>query len=291
LSPPESTWSKVLLCMILNIITLWLASLYGQNPGVACLSHLSRALWSLGYPDQALKCSQEAITLAQDLSHPQSLAFALFAAGLLCYFRGEGEATQERAESLIALSGEHGFTFYLATGTMMQGWTLAKPGQGEEAITQMRQGLSALQATGAELPRVVWSSPLAEAHGKVGRPQEGLTVLAEALAFVDKTGWRFHEAELYRVKGILILQSQVQSPKSQVEKDVEKCFRKAIEIAQRQQAKSWELRAVMSLSRLWQQQGKKAEARQLLAEIYNWFTEGFDTKDLQEAKALLDELG
>ncbi len=143
---------------------------------------------------------------------------------------------------------------------------------------------------------------LAEAYGKAGQVEEGLTVLAEALAAVDKNGERMYEAELYRLKGELSLQSGVRSPKSEItspqhpapssqaEAEAESCFLKAVEIARQQQAKLLELRAVMSLSRLWQQQGKKAEARQMLVEIYGWFTEGFDTKDLQEAKALLEEL-
>ena len=119
---------------------------------------------------------------------------------------------------------------------------------------------------------------------------EGLTALAEALAAVNKTGERYYEAELYRLKGTLTLQSEVRDPKSEVEREAEECFQKAIDIARRQNAKSLELRAVMSLSRLWQQQGRKEEAHQLLSEIYNWFTEGFDTKDLQDAKTLLEEL-
>ncbi len=135
---------------------------------------------------------------------------------------------------------------------------------------------------------------LAEAYGKGGQAEEGLSALSEALAVVDKTGERYYEAELYRLKGELTLKSEVKTSqnKSQasLESEAEECFLKAIEIARRQQAKSWELRAVISLARLWQQQGKKAEARQMLAEIYGWFTEGFDTADLQEAKALLDEL-
>jgi len=132
---------------------------------------------------------------------------------------------------------------------------------------------------------------LAEAYGKGGQAEEGLHVLAEALAHVDKTGERYYEAELYRLKGELTLQQlKVQGSKFKVEEEVEECFLKAIEIARWQQAKSLELRAVMSLARLWQQQGKKDEARQMLAEVYGWFTEGFDTADLQEAKALLEEL-
>jgi predicted ATPase len=154
----------------------------------------------------------------------------------------------------------------------------------------MRQGLAAYQAMGAEYMRPYFLALLAEAYGKGGQVEEGLSTLAEALTVVDNTGERVYEAELYRLKGELTLRSQVPSPKSQVEEEAEECFYKAIEIARRQQAKSLELRAAMSLSRLWQQRGKRDEARQMLAEIYGWFTEGFDTKDLQEAKALLAEL-
>ena len=155
----------------------------------------------------------------------------------------------------------------------------------------MRQGLAACRALGVELFRPLYLASLAEVYGKVGQVEEGLALLAEALATVGRTGERVSEAELYRLKGELTLaQSGVQSLESGVQEEAKECFQKAIEIARHQQAKSLELRAVMSLSRLWQSQGKKDEARQLLAEIYNWFTEGFDTKDLQEAKALLEEL-
>jgi predicted ATPase len=146
------------------------------------------------------------------------------------------------------------------------------------------------RATGTEVQWPYYLGLLAAAYRKVGQVEEGFTALSEALAIVDKTGERYDEAELYRLKGTLTLQSQVPSPRSQIEKEAEECFWKAIEIARRQSAKSLELRATTSLARLWQQQGKKDEARQLLAEIYDWFTEGFDTKDLQEAKALLDGL-
>ncbi len=154
----------------------------------------------------------------------------------------------------------------------------------------MRQGLAAARATGVELGRPADLAQLAAACGKAGQTEEGLTVLAEALAVVDETGERVYEAELYRLKGELTLaQSSVQSLESRV-KEAEACFLKAIEIARRQQAKSLELRATMSLARLWRQQGKQKDAHQMLAEIYGWFTEGFDTADLQEAKALLEEL-
>jgi class 3 adenylate cyclase/predicted ATPase len=261
----------------------------GQDQGVFCRADVGWALWYLGYPDQAMRRIQEALTLAQELSHPFSLALALDVASMVHHLRGEGQATQEQAEAAIALATEQGFPFFLAAGTIERGWALAEQGQGGEGIAQIRQGLPAFPAMGMEAYRTYWLALLAEACGKVEQVKEGLTVLAEALAIVDKTGERFYEAELYRLKGQLTLGSKVKSHKLKVE-EAEACFLKAIEIAQHQQAKSWELRAVMSLARLWQQQGKKDEARQMLAEIYGWFTEGFDTADLQEAKALLEEL-
>jgi predicted ATPase len=171
---------------------------------------------------------------------------------------------------------------------------VAVQGQAEDGIKQIHQGLATTRATGAELNRPYHLALLAEAYGKAGQGEEGLPALAEALDLVNKTGERWYEAELHRLKGELTLaQSRVHRPPSTVhnpQSEAEECFRKAIEIARQQRAKLWELRAVMSLARLWQQQGKKDEARQQLAEIYGWFTEGFDTKDLQEAKALLEDL-
>src|SRR5262249_18246205 len=175
-------------------------------------------------------------------------------------------------------------------GAVLQGWALAEQGQVEEGISQIRQGLVTHQAVGAGMFHSYFLALLAEAYGKAEQAEDGLAALAEALTVVDKSGERFYEAELYRIKGTLTLESQVKSHKSKVE-EAEAYFLEAIDIARKQQAKSLELRAVMSLSRLWQQQGKKEEARRMLAEIYGWFTEGFDTKDLQDAKALLQELG
>jgi class 3 adenylate cyclase/predicted ATPase len=278
-----------------------LAVLYSQDPKVASLSNTALVLWELGYLDQALKSVHDAFALARELGHPFSLAYALICAAFLHQFRREGQLAQEWAEATVALCTEHGFSFWLMYGTMVKGWSLVEQGQGEEGVAQMRQGFAAVQATGVELGRPTDLALLAEAYGKVGRAEEGLALLAEAGAVVDKTGERFHEAELYRLKGELTLQQfQVQGSKFKVENpqsaicnpqlEAEACFLKALEVARQQQAKSLELRAVMSLSRLWQQQGKKDKARQMLAEIYGWFREGFDTKDLQEAKALLEQL-
>ena len=280
----------------------------GIEPGVFGLSYAALVLWHLGYPDQALQKSEAARTLAQELSHPFSLAAARVYAAMSHQLRRERALTQEWAEAGITLAREHGFPVWLGQGTVLQGWALAEQGQSEEGITQIRQGLATRQAVGAGIFQSYYLALLAEAYGKAGQAEEGLAALAEALTVVDKSGERFYEAELYRLKGQLTLEtsleesrtspkqsSQVSSHKPQVpntqwQAEAEACFQKAIEIAQRQQAKSLELRAAMSLARLWQQQDKREEARQLLADIYGWFTEGFDTPDLQEAKTLLEEL-
>ena len=254
-----------------------------------------------GYPDQALKRSQEATGLGRRAVSPLSLAYALVVAAWFHLLRREWQLARERAEALITLSTEQGFPYFLAMGNFLRGRALAEQGQVEEGIAQIHQGLTVYRATGAEMGVRIMLALLAEAYGKVGRVEEGLTVLAEALAQVDKTGERYYEAELYRLKGELLLAQEGKEQRARSEEQgakietdpqgkAEECFLKAIEISQRQQAKSLELRAVMSLSRLWQQQGKQAEAHQMLSEIYNWFTEGFDTKDLQEAKALMEEL-
>ncbi|MGH8069201.1 MAG: hypothetical protein ACRERE_28995 [Candidatus Entotheonellia bacterium] len=276
-----------------------LAFLYGSDPGVICLAYRAFAVWCLGYPDQALQSMHEALMLAQRLAHPHSLAFALTWAAILHWLRREGQATKEQAEAAIALATEQRFPFWVAQGAIMRGWALADQGQGEKGIAQLLEGVIAYRATGAEVFLTGWPALLAEAYGKVGQTEEGLHVVDEALTLVEKKGEHVYEAELYRLKGTLLLPSIVQHLRSEVAKGpepgvrslksaAEECFWKAIEVARQQQAKSLELRAAMSLARLWQQQGKKAEARQLLAEVYSWFTEGFDTADLQEAKALLD---
>jgi predicted ATPase len=173
---------------------------------------------------------------------------------------------------------------------ILRGWALAATGQGEAGIAQLCQGLTAARATGAEILRTYYLALLVDAYQTGGQREAGLAVLVEALAQVEKTEERFWEAELYRLKGELLLQEREPGGCRQDETEAETCFRQAIEIAQRQGAKSLELRSTVSLSRLWQRQGKKAEARQVLAEIFSWFTEGFDTVDLIEAKTLLEEL-
>ncbi len=257
-----------------------------SDPGVYCLSFVAWVLWLLGYPEQALKRSQAALTLARELSHPPSLASALIFAVMLHQLRRERQLTQDRAEAAIALALEQGLPHQVAYGTIMRGWALAMQGQWEQGMAQIQQGLVAQHATGAEIARPSFLALLAEAHAAAGQAEAGLGVLAEALALVDHTGERYWEAEVYRRKGEFLLRQAVPAAPQ-----AEACFQQALAVARRQQAKSWELRTALSLARLWQQQGKRAEAQELLAPIYSWFTEGFDTADLQDARALLEGLG
>jgi class 3 adenylate cyclase/predicted ATPase/energy-coupling factor transporter ATP-binding protein EcfA2 len=260
--------------------------LYGEDTGVVCRSHAAAALWYLGYPDQGLTQSQEALALAQQIAHPFSLGFALVFAAIVHQYRREARAVHRCAEATLSLAMAQGFPLWRAQGAIFRGWTLAQQaGQVQEGIVQIEQGLSALRATGTELVRPYRLALLAEAHGTLGEPEAGLTVLTEALTLAETTGERWYEPELYRLKGALLLQ---QSSDNQAEG--EHCFQKALDIARNQQAKSFELRTATSLARLWCQQGKRPEAHDLLAPVYGWFTEGFDTLDLKDAKALLDDL-
>jgi predicted ATPase len=260
-----------------------LASLYGQDPGVACRSWEALALWLLGYPDRAAERSREALALARGFAHSYTLAYALEFAAWFHHFRREEQRTQECAEAATELSLEQGFMAFVEWGTIWRGWALTT--RGEDGIAQISQGLAAWRALGGEILRPSLLALLAEAHGKTGRSAEGLAVLAEALDVADKNGERHYQAELYRLKGEFLLASSTEN-----QPEAEVCFHTAIAIARQQSAKSLELRAVMSLSRLYQQQGKQAEARPMLAEIYGWFTEGFDTPDLVDAAAQLNSL-
>ena len=191
----------------------------------------------------------------------------------------------EQAAAAMTLATEQGFAQWVARGTVLHGWALAMQGQGEAGLAGMRQGLAAELATGSTLLRPYFLGLLAEAYGAGGHPDEGLAVLAEALAVLDTTEVRFYAAELYRLKGALLLQQAVPDAAQ-----ADACFHQALDVARQQQAKSFELRAATSLARLWQSQDKRQEAYDLLAPVYGWFTEGFDTADLQEAQALLEEV-
>lgn len=254
-----------------------------QNPGVACRSYAAWALWCLGYPEQALQRNRQALALAHTLSHPYSLAYVrCYAAGLHLY-RREAQRAQEQAAAAMALATEHALPLWGAMGTWLYGWALADQGHRTDGIAHIRQGLKAWQATGAALTVPAYLATLAAAYGQEGQWEEALALVQEALALVQDSGERFWEAELYRLKGALLLQTPAAASQA------EACFQQALSTASRQQAKALELRAATSLGRLWQAQGKQDAAHALLAPIYHWFTEGCDTADLQEARAFLEQ--
>ena len=261
--------------------------LYGQDPRVGSLAFGAVALWLLGYPDQAVHRSREAVALARESGQPSSLALALHFAAMLRQYRREGPAVQECAEGTAAIATEHRLSFWLANGLVMRGWALAEQGAWACGIAQLRQGLTAWVATNGEAHRTYYLALLADALGRGGQIEEGLSVLAEALALTNSTGEGYHRAELHRLQGEFLLRQQSAEVAC---REAEACFRRALTIARGQQARSLELRAAMSLTRVCQKQDRQAEARPILAECYDWFTEGFDTPDLREANELLNDV-
>lgn len=274
----------------------------GQDPRSGCLSWLGWVLWHLGYPDQAVARSQEAITFAHERGLWASEAAARHFATAVYRFRGDSLAVLESAESVISLATERELPQWLASGTFLKGWALADQGQPEKGIAYMQQGIDGWRALGND-QLAQPSMMLAEVYGKAGRVVEGLRLLQTTVPLIEQSGERWWEAELYRVEGELTLAgtgeedgpaSGVRCPVSKTEdspaSEAEECFLRAIEVSRQQQAKSLELRATVRLARLWQEQDKQSAAHKMLSDIYGWFTEGFDTKDLREAKALLEEL-
>jgi len=262
-----------------NLLGSW------QDHGVTSLSFLALILALQGHLDQARETSRRALELAEQLSHPYSRTFALyFASWLHALFEEHGEAG-ERAECTVALATEHGFAIFAAVGTALRGWADATQGSAPGGIAELSRGLAAYRGTGAEFLRPHHLALLADACQHHGREEEALTALADALVLVDKTDERWWEGELHRLAGEVLWRQTEADPVR-----VERCFQKALGVARNQEAKFLELRATVSLTRLWQRLGSRAEAYDLLAQIYGWFSEGFDIPDLQEAKALLGEL-
>jgi predicted ATPase len=257
----------------------------GFDSGVNCLSYMGLILWTLGYPDEALRKGDEAIALAQGLSHPLSLAFAEGLVGYLRQYRQEAQEAQVIAEQLLALSAEQGFRHWTAQANVTRGWATAKQRHQDEGIAQIQSGVAEFRAIGnkALLPHAL--CVLAEAYIEGGRFEEALIVLTEATAAADQYEIRHYEPEMHRLKGELLLKQDHSRTA-----EAQGCFQRAVELARKQNAKSLELRATTSLARLLSDSGRRDEARTMLAEIYNWFTEGFDTADLRAARALLDEL-
>src|SRR5262249_35922691 len=257
----------------------------GHDPGVACHVHAALTLWLLGYPAQARAHVHDALALAHDIGHPSSRAFARRWAAHVAQLRRDVPAVYEHAEAAVALATAQGFPLWAAMGTSLRGWALAMQGQGGAGLALVRQGSAAFQATGAALNVPFLCTVLADVADSLGQTPDGLQALAEAHTLVEQHGERYWEAEVYRLQGVL-LRRQPGTPPAEAGRR----WQPARAVARRREQKARELRAAMSLARLWQQQDKHTAAYELLAPIYGWFTEGFDTADLQEAKALLEAL-
>jgi predicted ATPase/class 3 adenylate cyclase len=260
---------------------------YGDNPAVSARNALAEVLWLLGYPDQALRCSEENLVILRSLvQHPYSVAFGITLAAFLRQYLGDPPAARALAEEAMVISEAHGLGYMGAMASMFEGWARTREGELDEGMAQMRRGLAAQLATGAELVRPYWLWLITEVCLESGAALEGLALLDEAEAAVQQTSERYWEAEIHRLRGRLLLATaEPAAPAS-----AEACYRRALEVARRQGTRSLELRAAVSLSRLWQAAGRHDEARELLAPIYERFTEGLDHPELREAAALLDEL-
>ncbi len=257
----------------------------GADPGVGSLCQGAWITLALGQPDQAVARTEQGLALARQLAHPFSETWALTATAAVHQLRGEPQKAQEHAEGALRIAKQWGFALYVGWASVLRGWALVEQGGGADAITEIRTGIDASRATGADLLIPYWLGLLASAYRRLGQAPDGLAAVAEAQAEVARTGERIWEAELNRLKGELLLECDAAN-----EGEAEACFRSAIEIAATQAAKYWELRAATSLARLWRRQNKQAEAHDLLLKNYDWFMEGFDTADLQAARSLLGDL-
>jgi serine/threonine protein kinase/predicted ATPase len=261
--------------------------IYGQDPGVACLAFGAVAHWLLGYPELAMKRSRQAIALGRELGHPTSHALSHYFGTMLWQYCRDASAVQKGAEATTAIATEHGLSLWLANGLVMGGWAQAELGESAKGIAMIRKGLADWLATGAETHRTYFLGLLAESLARGGQIEEALVVIAHALAMMQDTGTVFHGAELYRLQGeFLLRKNETDSARA----EAEACFHKAMVIARNQQAKSLELRGAMSLARLYQKQNRQADAGPILAACYGSFTEGFNTADLKDAKALLEQI-
>jgi len=262
-----------------------LATRFGQDTRVSILSYRSWALWSLGYPGAALADAEQALNDAREIGHAAVLLYALFHVSFTHIHCAKYAAANREADELVSLVHEKGAVFWKAHGMLLQGCVLALTGKASAAVQMISSGITAFRATGTASLMPAYLSHLARAHAELGQFDDAWRCIGEAMTAVETTKEKWWEAEVRRVAGEIVLKS----PLSDAAK-AEAYFERALSVAREQQAKSWELRAAMSMARLWRDQGKRDAARDLLAPVYSWFTEGFDTLDLNEAKALLDEL-
>jgi adenylate cyclase len=248
---------------------------------------MSLILLLQGYPDRALTRSREALAAAYEMDHAFSTSQALYLTSWLHLIRGEREIVQERARALITLTAEHGLSGWSSHGTIFHGWALADSGAPDTGIAQLRQGLAAKEASGVYQHTPGKLGLLAEIFTRIKNSGEALKLLDDALARVDRLEERWFEADLHRLKGEALL---ALSTERATEAEAETCYHQALAVARGQGARLWELRAATSLAGLWRDQGRHAEAHDVLAPVYGWFTEGFALRDLKDARALLNEL-
>jgi predicted ATPase len=260
-------------------------SLPGLVDGVFVRAYGCHAVWHLGDASGAVRLIDNGIRHARSVADPFSIALALDYSAMLHQFNGNHHIAGEQALEAMELCSQHHFSYYLAWATIIHGWVLATEGQIDDGLAQMQSGLADLEATGAGLRRPYYLGLIADAHAQAGRPEQGLSIVDQAIAVAESMGERWRDADLQRIKGKLLL-----AHSSALESDAEACFLSALQIARNQKTKPLELRAATSLAYLWQSQGKRQDAHDLLFPVYDWFTEGFDTADLKDAKALLEEL-
>jgi predicted ATPase len=262
-----------------------LATRFGQDIRVAILSYRSLALWVLGYPEAALADADWALHDAREIDHAATLMYALYHAAFAHIHCGSYTAARAELDELLALADEKSAFLWDFAGTLHKGWLLALTGKNQDAIQMLTSGLATLRSTGGTLSVPLYLSCLASAHAELGQFDNARRCVDEAMTTTETANQRLFEAEYNRIAGEIALKLPGQDALK-----AEEYFERALAVARQQQAKSWELRAAMSIARLWRDQGKRAEARDLLAPVYGWFTEGFDTRDLKEAKALLEQL-
>ncbi|MCH9052953.1 MAG: hypothetical protein IIA72_18120 [Proteobacteria bacterium] len=257
---------------------------FGFDMGVMSRAWADRALWLQGYPVLALAGLDEGLAMAEQLSHPFTHAWALGFAAIVHQHGRETQLAHEQAQAVISIAIEHEFPQLLGAMHVVRGWALAQQGLLEEGVDEIRAGIATWETTESKAERSYFLAVLAETLSKAGQRDEALRVLDQALDLVAETEEQWWAAEIYRLKGELLLIQEADTT------EIEGHFHKAIEVARQQSARLLELRATTSLARLWQSQGRRQDAHDLLCPVYDWFTEGFDTADLKDAKALLDDL-
>ena len=278
-------WASSIRVVRLGLIGFLGTVFFLEDIGVSAFAMLSWALWHRGYPDQSARAADRALALSRELGHAHTLAHALGLAGRAAVFARDVATVHARSNDCVAIASEHGFPFWASLGRILQGWADTQRGEATTGIAIIRDGLAAVEATGARVTTPLTLTLLAEALALAGKIEEALAALDDALADAAVSGEKGWSAEIHRLRGELTGRLPHSDPAK-----AEDSFRTALAIAREQGTRGYELRAATSLARRWREQGRQGEARDLLAPVYGSFIEGFDTADLKDAKALLEEL-